>query len=99
MDDPELKDEILLPLKMQGVADIDDNALVVRFKFTVKPSKPSFVQREALKRTFRAFPAAGIEFANAMGSANSLAKAVPWTPRGPVRPARDPQQGRQRAVI
>ena len=62
--DPEMKDEILVPLKMQGVADIADNALVVRFKFTVKPNKPTFVHREALKRMFRAFPDAGIEFAN-----------------------------------
>ena len=53
---------------MQGVADITDNALVVRFKFTVKPSKPSFIQREAVKRMVRAFPEQGIEFANAMVS-------------------------------
>ena len=66
LQDPEMKDEVLVPLKMQGVTDIDDNALVVRFKFTVRPSKPTFVQREALKRMFREFPSAEIEFANAM---------------------------------
>ncbi|WP_413991995.1 mechanosensitive ion channel family protein [Labrys okinawensis] len=80
MDDAELKDEIMMPLKMQGVADIIDNALVVRFKFTVRPSKPTFVQREALKRMFNAFSAAGIEFANttvAVQSAGSGSLAVP----------------------
>jgi small-conductance mechanosensitive channel len=62
--DPEFKDDILEPLKMQGVADIQDNAMVVRFKFTVKPARPSFIQREAVKRMVRAFKDNGIEFAN-----------------------------------
>lgn len=74
MEEPEMKDEILLPLKMQGVADITDSAIVVRFKFTVKPSKPSFIQREALKRMFRTFPAEGIEFANAVLSLQNLGR-------------------------
>jgi small-conductance mechanosensitive channel len=64
-EEPELKNEFLEPLKMQGVADITDNALIIRFKFTVKPGKPSFIQRESVKRMVRAFPALGIEFANA----------------------------------
>jgi small-conductance mechanosensitive channel len=72
MEDPEMKDEILVPLKMQGVADITDSAIVVRFKFTVKPNKPSFIQREALKRMFRVFPETGIEFANAVLSLQNL---------------------------
>ncbi|MBV9554184.1 MAG: mechanosensitive ion channel, partial [Alphaproteobacteria bacterium] len=33
-DHPELAAEIMLPLKLQGVAEIADNALVLRFKFT-----------------------------------------------------------------
>jgi moderate conductance mechanosensitive channel len=77
--DPELADEILVPLKMQGVTDIADNALVVRFKFTVRPSKPTFVYREALKRMFRKFPEEGLEFANAMVAVQTLGGAVPDT--------------------
>ncbi|MDQ0467042.1 mechanosensitive ion channel family protein [Labrys wisconsinensis] len=65
LQDPEMKDEFLLPLKLQGVTDITDNALVCRFKFTVKPNKPTVIQREAIKRMIRALPEAGIEFANA----------------------------------
>ena len=38
---PEFKAEILAPLKMQGVADITDNAMVVRFKLIVKPGNPA----------------------------------------------------------
>jgi small-conductance mechanosensitive channel len=61
---PELGKELLMPLKLQGVADIADNALVVRMKFTARPAKPSWVQREALKRVYKVFGEKGIEFAS-----------------------------------
>jgi small-conductance mechanosensitive channel len=60
---PEIKSEILAPFKMQGVADIVDNALLVRFKFTARPGNPAMIQREAMKRMFNSFPALGLEFA------------------------------------
>jgi small-conductance mechanosensitive channel len=63
--DPELKDDFLEPLKLQGVADIDDNATIMRFKTTVLPIRPSYIQREAIKRLIAAFDEAGIEFASA----------------------------------
>ena len=63
LEDSELGKEFLLPLKLQGMAEITDSALVVRLKFTVRPSNPSVVQREALKRLHRAFAQDGIEFA------------------------------------
>lgn len=58
----ELGREFLLPLKMQGVADVAENTLVLRFKFTVKPGKPTLVQREAMKQMIIAFRANGIAF-------------------------------------
>jgi small-conductance mechanosensitive channel len=64
LDDPELGREFILPLKMQGIADIQENALVCRFKFTVRPGKPTLVQREALKRLYRVFTQQGIAFAS-----------------------------------
>jgi small-conductance mechanosensitive channel len=63
LEDPDLKDEILEPLKMQGIADIADNAIIARFKFTVRPGKPTQVQHEAIQRMMAAFGPAGIEFA------------------------------------
>ena len=60
-----MKDDFLEPLKLQGVADIADNATVMRFKMTVKPIRPSYIQREAVKRLIAAFKAAGLEFASA----------------------------------
>jgi small-conductance mechanosensitive channel len=64
MEDPEFGKEFIQPLKMQGVADILENALVIRFKFTVRPGKPTYVQREAIKRMLRAFAEKDIRFAS-----------------------------------
>jgi small-conductance mechanosensitive channel len=64
MKDPELGKELLQPLKMQGVAEIADSAIVLRFKFTARPGKPNLVQREALKRMYRIFGEKGIEFSS-----------------------------------
>ena len=58
-----VKSEIQAPFKMQGVADIIDNALLVRFKFTARPGNPAMIQRAAVKRMFKVFPTLGIEFA------------------------------------
>jgi small-conductance mechanosensitive channel len=63
LDDPEFADAFIDPLKMQGVAEIADDALIVSFKFTVKPERPSEIQREAIRRLLRDLPAAGIRFA------------------------------------
>jgi len=63
MEVPEIKAEILAPFKMQGVADIVDNALLIRFKFTARPGNPAMIQREAVKRMFNTFPGLGLEFA------------------------------------
>src|SRR5438105_1970955 len=61
---PEGAAEVILPLKMQGIAEVADNAGVVRFKFTARPLKPSWIQREYLKRIYRVFAEKGINFAS-----------------------------------
>ncbi|AZO81951.1 MULTISPECIES: mechanosensitive ion channel domain-containing protein [unclassified Bosea (in: a-proteobacteria)] len=73
--DPEFKDEFFAPLRMQGVADILDNALLVRFKFTVRPVQPSYVQRMAVKKMVATFPTVGIAFADSMVAVQTLAGA------------------------
>ena len=60
---PAFKNDLLAPFKMQGVADVAENALLVRFKFTARPGNPAAIQREAVKRMFNTFPGLGIEFA------------------------------------
>ena len=63
MEVPGLKEMLLEPLKMQGIAEVADNALVMRFKFVARPGNPSTVQNEAVSRMLRAYPELGIEFA------------------------------------
>ena len=77
MQNPELAKELLQPLKLQGVADIADNALIVRMKFTARPTKPSWVQREALKRVYRVFGEKGIEFASSTITVQSAGGVLP----------------------
>jgi small-conductance mechanosensitive channel len=72
MEDPTIKDNILEPLKMQGVADIADNATIVRFKFTVRPGHASLVQRQSVKRMVSAFSANGIQFASAVVAVQTM---------------------------
>jgi len=83
LEDPELKDQFIAPLKLQGVADIEDNALIMRFKFTVKPVNPTYVQRVAVKRMLLEFPALGIKFASAPNlilQAPQASDALPVSP-------------------
>jgi len=61
---PEIAAEVMLPLKMQGIAEVADNAVVFRFKFTARPVKPSWIQREYLKTMYRVFAEKGIAFAS-----------------------------------
>src|SRR5437763_1322968 len=61
---PEIQSEVMLPLKMQGIAEVADNAVVFRFKFTARPVKPSWIQREYLKTMYRVFTERGIAFAS-----------------------------------
>ena len=63
MDDPTFGADILEPLKMQGVGEIADNALVVRFKFKARPGNPGRIQDESVHRMLRTFPALALQLA------------------------------------
>lgn len=63
MNEPQFQKELLQPLKMQGIVDIKDASLIVRFKFTARPKNPSMIQRMAIRRMFDQLPKLGIEFA------------------------------------
>ncbi|MFO1147092.1 MAG: mechanosensitive ion channel family protein [Alsobacter sp.] len=65
LDETDYAPDFIEPLKMQGVAEVLDDALVVRFKFTVLPKRPSEIQREAIRRLLTDLPAAGVKFAAA----------------------------------
>lgn len=54
---------IMQPLKMQGVVDIKDSQVIVRFKFMARPKNPSIIQRTAIRRMYDTLPGLGIRFA------------------------------------
>jgi small-conductance mechanosensitive channel len=88
-DNPELAAEIMQPLKLQGIAEVVDNALVLRFKFTSRPVKPSWVQREYLKRMYKDFSEKNIRFA----SGAVFLQQVPPVDSGAPQPATQPPTG------
>jgi moderate conductance mechanosensitive channel len=94
--DPEIAAEVILPLKLQGIAEITEHAIVVRFKFTARPLKPSWVHREYLKQIYRVFAEKGITFAS---GALRLQTAAPRPAAAPIgespaaaRAVADPQK-------
>lgn len=64
LDEPQFANEFLVPLKMQGIRDVTENSMIVRFKFTSRPGNPSIIRREGLKRLLAAFRAAGLPLAS-----------------------------------
>lgn len=88
LEDPEFGPEFLVPLKMQGVQDITETSMIVRFKFTSRPGNPSLIKREGMKRLIAAFKEAGLEFAsnavtvrsNAANPAEAAAAALAQQP-------------------
>lgn len=63
MDEPGLKGEILEPLKLIGVSEVADNALVAGFTLKVRPGNTGAVHDRALRRILKAMPEHGIAFA------------------------------------
>lgn len=59
----ELGPDFLQPFKSQGVAEVDDNGIVVRGKFMAKPGKQFMIRKEVYVRVQKAFEAANIPFA------------------------------------
>ena len=58
MEEPAFKPILMQPLKMQGVVDIKDNSVIVRFKFMARPKNPSAIQRMAVRRMYEQLPGA-----------------------------------------
>ncbi len=63
MTDPILGEDFLQPFKSQGVAEVDDNGIVIRGKFMAKPGKQFMIRKEVYVRVQKAFEEAGIPFA------------------------------------
>ena len=97
----EMATEVMAPLKLQGIAEVVDNALVLRFKFTARPVKPSWVQREYLKRMYAVFAEKGITFASGAMVLQTVSTPDLLPGAAPVSPAAadvPPVQGAVAAV-
>jgi small-conductance mechanosensitive channel len=79
MEEPLYKPILMDAPKMQGVVDIKDNSVIVRFKFMARPKNPTMVQRMFIRRMYEQFPALGIQFA----TGNTYPFPIPATPAAP----------------
>lgn len=61
--DEELGPDFIAPLKSQGVQTAEDDALMIRMKFTAKPGKQWVIRREAYRLVKDALEKKGITFA------------------------------------
>ena len=87
MEEPAFKPILMQPLKMQGVVDIKDSSLIVRFKFMARPKNPSAIQRMGVRRMYEQLPKVGIQFATPsfpfsipMPTATTMATSAPPAP-------------------
>ena len=64
LEDEELGDDFILPVKSQGVNEITNSVMVIRVKFTAKPGKQFVIKREAFRRITEALNAKGIYYAH-----------------------------------
>ncbi|HBH29833.1 MAG: mechanosensitive ion channel [Desulfofustis sp. PB-SRB1] len=64
LEDEELGDDFILPVKSQGVNEITNSVMVIRVKFTAKPGKQFVIRREAFRRITEALNAKGIYYAH-----------------------------------
>ena len=69
--DPEIGGDFIQPLKMQGVRDVTEAAIMIRCKFTARPVRPSYLQRQALREIIARFAAGGIAFATPPANASN----------------------------
>ncbi len=64
LEDEEIREDFILPLKSQGVHQITNSVMVIRVKFTAKPGKQFVIKREAFRRITEALNAKGIYYAH-----------------------------------
>jgi small-conductance mechanosensitive channel len=64
LEDPEIGEDFLQPIKSQGVYQITNSVMIIRVKFTAKPGKQFVIKREAFRRITEALNAKGIYYAH-----------------------------------
>ncbi|MGV4791690.1 mechanosensitive ion channel domain-containing protein [Rhizobium sp. F40D2] len=72
MDNPDYKDAILEPLKLKGISEITENALVVNFKLIIRANSASGIEADAKWRILEACRREGIELSSSLPSSAQL---------------------------
>ena len=97
---PEYAEIMLQPFKSQGVAEMDDDAIVVRGKFMAKPGRQFMIRKEVYVRVQKAFDEEGIPFARKQvmvhipgldSNKNEGAESAPKRLAGPAEDGVSPQ--------
>ena len=100
LEDEQIGQSFILPLKSQGVMRMEESALILRMKFTAKPGEQWVIRREAYRRVRDALSEANIHFAHREvrvllpedvastdNTQNDQNGAQSQTPPAPVQPA------------
>jgi small-conductance mechanosensitive channel len=64
LDDPEVGDKFLQPLKSQGVIQMDESAMIVRIKFMTRPGDQWVIRKRVFSEIRELFEREGIMFAH-----------------------------------
>ena len=72
----DFQDRLLDSLKVQGVNDVTDAAIVVQFKFTSLPRDPSEIERAARSRLLKAFRESGIALSRTPWTATAVSASA-----------------------
>lgn len=101
MDSPDYKDAILEPLKLKGISDITENALVVSFKLVIRVDSASGIDADAKWRILEACRREGIELSSSLPSSAQLKldSAADPTTQQPSGTDRDTVSDRPRAAL
>lgn len=64
LEDEDLKNDFIQPVKSQGVREISNSVMTIRVKFTAHPGRHFLIRREAYKRVTEALNSKGIYYAH-----------------------------------
>jgi small-conductance mechanosensitive channel len=91
---PEYANDIIRPIKYQGIKSISNSVMLFRVKFTARPGRQFLIQREAFRGIMEALAKKGIFFANrkvVVELPPGLEKEIGSSPSGtPAKPSAGP---------
>jgi small-conductance mechanosensitive channel len=84
-DDPRFSEQTLDPLKLQGIVDVSESTVTVRFRFNAKPDNTVELERAAKVELLKAFRTEGM-LAARLAPQSYIVQAPSRAPRKPAAP-------------